>query len=216
MHARTDVLIADDEPEVVISVRHALDESLRLRVVAEAGDGDVAWEQIRVLRPEIAIIDIGMPRIDGIALTRRIRQHGLPIDVILLTVCDERSVFDTALELGVKGYLLKHYTGAEIRTCVEAVADGQHCASPPVVSHIINKTRLAAQSAADIALDTLTLQEAAIYRRIRQHKGSKEIASELGISVRTVDTHRLHICRKLGLHGNYGLHRHAGRDRGDT
>jgi DNA-binding NarL/FixJ family response regulator len=213
MRARTDVLIADDEPEVVVSVRHALEKSPRLRVVAEAGDGDVAWERLRALRPTIAIIDIGMPRIDGIALTRRIRHYGLPTDVILLTVCDEKSMFDTALGLGVKGYLLKHYTGTEIRTCVEAVADGQHCASPPVVSHIINKTRLASQSAADAALDTLTLQEAAIYRRIRQHKGSKEIASELGISVRTVDTHRLHICRKLGLHGIYGLHRHAGRGR---
>jgi DNA-binding NarL/FixJ family response regulator len=213
MQARTDVLIADDEPEVVVSVRQALEESPRLRVVAEAGDGQVAWERIRALRPQIAIIDIGMPGIDGIALTRRIRQHRLPTDVILLTVCDEKSMFDTALELGVKGYLLKHYTGTEIRTCVEAVADGQHCASPPVVSHIINKTRLAAQSAADAALETLTFQEAAVYRRIQQHKSSKEIANDLGISVRTVDTHRSNICRKLGLHGNYGLHRHAGRDR---
>jgi DNA-binding NarL/FixJ family response regulator len=213
MHARCDVLIADDEPEVVVSVRQALEESPRLRVVAEAGDGDVAWERLRALRPQIAIIDIGMPRIDGIALTRRIREHGLPTDVILLTVCDEKSMFDTALDLGVKGYLLKHYTGAEIRTCVEAVADGQHCASPPVVSHIINKTRLAARLAGDAALDTLTFQESAVYRRIQQHKGSKEIANDLGISVRTVDTHRANICRKLDLHGNYGLHRHAGRDR---
>ena len=213
MHARSDVLIADDEPDVVGSVRQALEESPRLRVVAEAGDGHVAWERLQALRPDIAILDIGMPHLDGIALTRRIREHGLPTDVILLTVCDERSMFDTALELGVKGYLLKHYTGTEIRTCVEAVADGQHCASPPVVSHIINKTRLAARSAADAALDTLTLQEKAVYRRIEQHKGSKEIASDLGISVRTVDTHRSNICRKLGLHGNYGLHRHAGKDR---
>ena len=213
MHARSDVLIADDEPEVVGSVRQALEESPRLRVVAEAGDGHVAWERLQALRPDIAILDIGMPHLDGIALTRRIREHGLPTDVILLTVCDERSMFDTALELGVKGYLLKHYTGTEIRTCVEAVADGQHCASPPVVSHIINKTRLAARSAADAALDTLTLQEKAVYRRIEQHKGSKEIANDLGISVRTVDSHRSNICRKLGLHGNYGLHRHAGRDR---
>ena len=213
MPARTDVLIADDEPEVVVSVRRALEESPRLQVVAEAGDGEVAWECIRTLHPKIAIIDIGMPRVDGIALTRRIRQHGLPTDVILLTVCDEKTMFDAALELGVKGYLLKHYTGTEIRTCVEAVADGQHCASPPVVSHIINKTRLAARSAADAALETLTLQEAAVYRRIEQHKSSKEIANDLGISVRTVDTHRSNICRKLGLHGNYGLHRHAGRNR---
>ena len=213
MHACTDVLIADDEPDVVLSVRRAVEESPRLRVVAEAGDGQVAWERISALHPNIAIIDIGMPHIDGIALTRKIRQHGLPTDVILLTVCDEKSMFDTALALGVKGYLLKHYTGTEIRTCVEAVADGQHCASPPVVSHIINKTSLAARSAADAALETLTLQEAAVYRRIEQHKSSKEIASDLGISVRTVDTHRSNICRKLGLHGNYGLHRHAGRDR---
>ena len=210
MSGPTRVLIADDDPEVRAAVRRALERSTRVRVVAEAADGAMAWEALQQHGVDIAILDIGMPGADGIALTRRIRERGLSIDVILLTVCDEQRMFDAALDLGVKGYLLKHYTGDEILTCVEAVADGEHCASPPVVSHIIRRTQRAAQPSTDDALDTLTLQEAAIYRRIRQHKSSKEIAADLGISVRTVDTHRSNICKKLGIHGNYGLHRHAG------
>jgi DNA-binding NarL/FixJ family response regulator len=216
MNSRTRVLIADDDPEVLAAVRRALDRSTRVRVVAEAVDGAAAWERLQQRQVDLAILDIGMPQIDGIALTRRIQQHNLPIDVILLTGCDEQRMFDTALELGVKGYLLKHYTRDEILMCVEAVANGQHCASPPVVSHIIARARRAAQASATDALETLTLQEAAIYRRICQHKSSKEIAADLGISVRTVDTHRSNICRKLGIHGNYGLHRYAGDDRSDA
>src|SRR3954469_13858578 len=102
MSERIRVLIADDEPEVRAGVRRAIERSSRLTVVAEARDGAIAWAYLQQLRPDIAIIDIGMPKIDGIVLVRRIRQHKLPIDVILLTVCNEQRMFDTALELGVK------------------------------------------------------------------------------------------------------------------
>jgi len=110
----------------------------------------------------------------------------------------------------MKGYLLKHYTGDEILTCVEAVAAGELCASPPVVTHIVERVQGHAERAPDVAIE-LTFQERAILRRIRQQKGSKEIADEMGISVRTVETHRSNICKKLGIQGNYGLNRYARR-----
>jgi DNA-binding NarL/FixJ family response regulator len=204
------IVIADDEAEVRQRVRRALDKSPRLQVVGEAENGAEAWECVTRLQPDIAIVDIGMPVMDGMALARRMRHAGLAVDVIFLTVCAEKAMFDAAIALGMKGYLLKHYTGDEILTCVEAVAAGELCASPPVVTHIVERIQGRAERAPDVAID-LTFQERAILRRIRQHKSSKEIASQMGISVRTVETHRSNICKKLGIQGNYGLNRYARR-----
>ena len=204
------IVIADDETDVRQRVRRALDRNPRLRVVAEAANGAEAWEYVTRLQPDIAIVDIGMPEMDGMALARRMRHAGLAVDIIFLTVCAEKAMFDAAIALGMKGYLLKHYTGDEILTSVEAVAAGEVCASPPVVTHIVERIQGQAERTPDVAVD-LTFQERAILRRIRQHKSSKEIAGEMGISVRTVETHRSNICKKLGLQGNYGLNRYARR-----
>lgn len=204
------ILIADDEAVVRQRVRRALERSPRLRVIAEASTGTEAWDHVTRLKPDIAIVDIGMPELDGMALARRMRHAGLAVDIVFLTVCAETAMFDAAIALGMKGYLLKHYTGDEILTCVEAVAAGELCASPPVVTHIVERVQVHAERAPGIAID-LTFRERAILRRIRQHKSSKEIAEQMGISTRTVETHRANICKKLGLHGNYGLNRYARR-----
>jgi DNA-binding NarL/FixJ family response regulator len=208
MSDRKRILIADDEAAVRQRVRRALERNPRLHVIAEAGDGAEAWEHLTRLRPDIAIVDIGMPVMDGMALARKVRRAGLAVDIVFLTVCAEKAMFDEAIALGMKGYLLKHYTGDEILTCVEAVAAGELCASPPVVTHIVEKMQGRAEREPDAAMD-LTVQERAILRRIRQQKSSKEIAEQLGISVRTVETHRANICKKLGIQGNYGLNRYA-------
>jgi DNA-binding NarL/FixJ family response regulator len=208
MSDHTRILIADDEVAVRQRVRLALERNPRLEVIAEAGNGAEAWEHLTRLRPDIAIIDIGMPVMDGMALARKVRRAGLAVDIVFLTVCAEKAMFDAAIALGMKGYLLKHYTGDEILTSVEAVAAGELCASPPVVTHIVERIQERAERAPDAAMD-LTVQERAILRRIRQQKSSKEIADQLGISVRTVETHRANICKKLGIQGNYGLNRYA-------
>ena len=137
MSDRKRIVIADDDAAVRRRVRHALETNPRFEVVAEAKDGAEAWEQVTRLRPDIAILDIGMPEMDGMALARRIRHGGLAVDVVFLTVCAEKAMFDAALAFGMKGYLLKHYTGDEILTSVEAVAAGELCASPPMVTHIV-------------------------------------------------------------------------------
>ena len=204
------ILIADDQAAVRLRVRLALEKNPRFEVIAEAADGAEAWEQLRRLHPDLAILDIGMPVMDGMTLARKVRRAGLAVDIIFLTVCAEKAMFDAAIALGMKGYLLKHYTGDEILTSVEAVAAGELCASPPVVTHIVERMQGHAERAPDVAPD-LTVQERAILRRIRQDQSSKEIAEQMGISVRTVETHRANICKKLGIQGNYGLNRYARR-----
>ena len=210
MSDRCDVLIADDHPEFRARLRRVLERRPALRVVGEAGDGTQAWELLTRLRPDIAILDIGMPGINGMDLARRMSQHRLPIAVIFLTVSNAPRLIDEAVSLDMRGYLLKSYTDDEILMGVEAVVAGERCASPPVVSHIIQTARRLSRGSQDpLTVDQLTAQEIAILRRIRQQKSSKEISAEMGISVRTVDNHCANICRKLGLRGNYALRRFA-------
>jgi DNA-binding NarL/FixJ family response regulator len=206
MGDRHDILIADDHVEFRVRLRQVLERSPALRVVGEAGDGTHAWELLTRLRPDIAILDIGMPGLNGMDLARRMRQRRLPTAVIFLTVSDAPQLIDEAVSLDMKGYLLKSYTDDEMLRGVQAVAAGERCASPPVVSHIIQTARRLSQGSQDpLTVDLLTAQEIAILRRIRQQKSSKEIAAEMGISIRTVDSHCANICRKLGLRGNYAL-----------
>jgi DNA-binding NarL/FixJ family response regulator len=202
------ILIADDQAEVRQRVRAAVEKNPRFQVIAEAADGAEAWELLTRLHPDLAIVDIGMPVMDGMTLARKVRRAGLAVDIVFLTVCAEKAMFDAAIALGMKGYLLKHYTGDEILTSVEAVAAGELCASPPVVTHIVEKMQGHAEREADGAME-LTVQERAILRRIRQNKSSKDIAREMGLSVRTIETHRANICKKLGIQGTYGLNRYA-------
>jgi DNA-binding NarL/FixJ family response regulator len=147
-------------------------------------------------------------------LRRALAQDGLVVvgeaEIAFLTVCDEVELFEQALEWDVKGYLLKDATAAEIARCVRAVAAGQNFVSPAMATYLANRARRIERFARALpALQRLTAQERVILARIAQHMASKEIAAELGISPRTVDTHRTNICQKLDLHGNHALSRFA-------
>lgn len=208
------IVLADDHPVFRDGVRRALAADSALQVIGEAGDGESAYELIRTLRPDITVLDIGLPVLDGCAVARRVRDERLPTSLIFLTVCDDFEVFDQALAWGVKGYLLKDATSAEILRCVRVVGDGQHFVSPAMTSYLVRRTERIEEFTRERAeLGRLTPQERLILRRIAMERQSKEIAAELGIAPRTVDAHRANICQKLGLHGNHVLRRFALRNR---
>ena len=210
------IVIAEDHPFFRDGLRSALTAVRTFRLVGEAGDGEAALDRIRELEPEIAILDIGLPRLDGVAVVRQLRQLQLPVEVVFLTVHDDEEMFEEALDLGVRGYLLKDCTAAEIVRCVDAVAAGQHYAAPAMTSYLVAKTRRIERFAGKIpGLDLLTPHERTILRRIAQEKTSKEIAQELGIAPKTVDTHRSNICAKLNIHGKHVLSRFGVRHRAE-
>jgi DNA-binding NarL/FixJ family response regulator len=210
------IVIAEDHPFFREGLKAALATMRTFRVVGEAGDGEAALECIQALEPEIAILDIGLPRKDGVAVVRRIRELRLPVEVVFLTVYDDEDMFEAALELGVKGYLLKDCTADEIVRCVDAVATGQHYAAPAMTTYLVAKTRRIERFAEQVpGLGLLSAHERAILRRIAQRKTSKEIAQEMGIAPKTVDTHRTNICAKLQIHGKHVLSRFAARHRAD-
>lgn len=135
------VVIAEDHPFFLAGLRAALDTETAVRVVAEATDGLTAYESIQSLRPDVAIVAVGLPKLDGVGLVRKIREERLPVEMIFLTVSDDEELFEAALEWGVKGYLLKDCTSAEVVRCVKAVAAGQHCASPSMTTYLVKKIR---------------------------------------------------------------------------
>lgn len=208
------VVVAEDHPFFRDGLRSALGSTPSLQLVAEASDGSSALEYIRALKPDLAILDIGLPKMDGLTLVRTVRQEQIPLKVIFLTVSDDSEMFREAIELDVKGYLLKECNDAELLRCVEAVASGHHYTSPAMTTYLVHKTRQTERFADSFpGLRLLSPKERAILRLIAQDNTTKEIAEEMGIALKTVDAHRSNICRKLELHGQHVLRRFAAHHR---
>lgn len=210
MESAIEVLIADDHPIVRQGLRQTIEAGAGLRVVAEAGDGREALARIKGLKPHVAVLDIQMPVLDGFGVARAVRAEGLPVGLVFLTVYRDEDIFNAALDLGVKGYVLKDSAVEDIVACVRAVAAGQHYASPALTSHLVSRGRRAAALVEERpGLAALTPTERQVLRLIADYKTSREIAAELFVSPRTVETHRNHICQKLGLRGSHALMKFA-------
>jgi DNA-binding NarL/FixJ family response regulator len=208
------IVIAEDHPFFRDGLKRALESEPGFTVVAEAGDGPTALEAIRTLSPHVAILDIGLPVMDGCAVVRAIRDERLRVEIAFLTIADDGELFEKALEWDVKGYMLKDCTDADIVRCVRAVSQGQHFTCPAMTTYLVNKTRRIESFVREApGLKRLTRQEQAILALVARDKTSKEIAEEIGIAQKTVDAHRSNICRKLEIHGNHALSRFAMRHR---
>jgi DNA-binding NarL/FixJ family response regulator len=206
MKAEIRVLIADDHPIVRQGLRQTIETDAKLKIVGEAGDGSVALEKIKALLPEVAVLDIDMPVMDGFAVAIAIREEDLPVAVIFLTIHREEELFQAAIDMGVKGYVLKDSATTDIIAGIKTVARGEPYISPSLSAYLINRRgRAEALVKEKPALADLTPMERRILKLIAEDKTSKEIAAELFISPRTVETHRTHISRKLDLHGSLAL-----------
>lgn len=206
MKAETTILIVDDHPLLRRGVRNVIAENPRFRVVAEASDGDEAIELVNELKPDIAIIDIDMPRLNGLELLRRLRQPSSTIQAVILTMYKEEDVFNAAMDLGAKAYVVKDNAANDIMAALEKVVEGDTYLSPVMLEAGKRRSDLVQ----DLLLhkpqiETLTPSERRILKLIGEDFTSKEIANLLHVSVRTVDNHRQNICRKLNLHGSHGL-----------
>ena len=210
MGAEIRVVLADDHPVVRQGLRQAIESDQSLKVVAEAGDGHQALELVKRLKPEIIVLDIDMPGLDGLAVARAIGEQDLGSEVIFLTIHREEDLFDAAISLDVKGYVLKDSALGDIVSGIKAVAAGQHYTSPALTTYLLNRQRRAASLAKERpGLRALTATERRVLVLIADYKTTKEIADELFISYRTVETHRTNICHKLEVHGSHALMKFA-------
>jgi DNA-binding NarL/FixJ family response regulator len=198
--------MADDHPMFRGGLRQVIESQPDLQVVHETGDGADALRAVRELKPNVAILDLDMPKISGLDLTAAIQREQMPTRVIILTMYREEDMFNEAMDLGVLGYVLKDSAADDILHCIRAVADGRHYLSPTVSGFLVNRhTRAESLRRAKPGLADLTPAELRILRLIARNKTSKEIADELELSTRTVDNHRFNICTKLQLHGVHSL-----------
>src|SRR5262245_37391394 len=210
MKTEIKVVIADDHPLMRDGLRRAIEVAANLKVVAEAGDGQTALDRILALKPDVAVLDIDMPVMSGFDVARALREQGVTTAIIFLTIHREEDFFNEALDLGAQGYVLKDSAASDIVTGIKAVADGQHFTSPAMTSYLVNRSRRATEFRRNKpTLNDLTPTERHVLRLIADYKTSKEIADELGVSHRTIETHRANISTKLELRGSHSLMKFA-------
>lgn len=204
-HNEISILIADDHPLLRKGLRMTIEADPNLKVVAEADDGAAALVEIERLHPKIAIVDVNMPRMGGFDLLRALNQQGPkapPVAVIFLTMHSDEEMFNEALDLGARGYVLKESAVNDIVSAIKAVAAGRHYLSAAISSYLVSRnTRAVTFAQQRPSLNDLTPAERRILRLIAANRSSKQIADELGISHRTVENHRTNICQKLEIHG---------------
>ena len=206
MKQEVTVLIADDHPLLRRGLRDVIGENSRFKIVGEASDGEEALRLLDSLRPQIAIVDIDMPRLNGFDTFREIRKLPAPVKVIILTMYKEEDMFNTAMDLGAKAYVLKENAANEIVIALEKVDAGEAFVS----TLMLEAGRRRSERVRDLLMnkpqiESLTPAERRILKLIGEDFTSKEIADRLKLSVRTVDNHRQHICNKLRLHGTHSL-----------
>jgi len=200
------ILIVDDHPVFRLGLHELIGRCSGFRIVGEASDGEEALRLIDILKPDIAIVDIDMPRLNGLEMVRAMRKVKNPVATVFLTMYRAEDMFNAAMDLGVKAYVLKENASDDILAALQRVAQNETFVSPSM-SDIGNRRSQRVQQLllSKPQIDELTSAERRILKLVAEDHTSKEIAELLGISTRTVENHRLNICHKLNVHGSHGL-----------
>jgi DNA-binding NarL/FixJ family response regulator len=196
------VMIVDDHPLFRQGLRQAIGGDSRFEVIGEADNGQTALNCILDLRPEVAVLDVNLPGLNGLEVAAALRAKKLRVSIVILTMLKDEQAFNKALNLGIHGYVLKENAAEEILNCIAAVSRNEAYVSPSLTDFLLRR-RSRAESLASHkpGLDDLTVAEKRILKRVALGKTTKEIAAELFISPRTVESHRANICEKLELIG---------------
>jgi DNA-binding NarL/FixJ family response regulator len=200
------IMIADDHPIVRQGLRQTIEEDAGLRVVAEAGNGREAVDAVSEHSPAVTILDVDMPVMNGFDAAREIRSNRLMTEIVFLTMHRDEDIFNEAIDLGAKGFVLKDSALTDIIECVKTVAANKHYASHALTSFLINRTRRALElTEKQPSISDLTPTERRVLKLIGQNFTTKEIGEQLFVSPRTVEKHRENICQKLNLQGSHSL-----------
>ncbi|MGC9348607.1 MAG: response regulator [Anaerolineae bacterium] len=191
------VLLADDHVLVRQGIRQFLEEAEDIEVVAEADDGAEALELISTAQPDVAVLDIRMPKVTGVEATRRIKQHYPDVKVLILTAYDEDPYIRALLQAGADGYVLKTARAEELVQAVQNVQRGLGALSPSVASKVIRDMAQNRPKGAAGQVEALTEREIEVLRLAARGMTNREIGQELDISHRTVQGHLANVYEKL-------------------
>ncbi len=187
------IYTADDHPALSKGLRDIINVEYGFQILGYSMDGETALREILDKEPDIAILDIEMPLLNGIEVVRKLKEHQSNTKVIFFTLYNERSFFLRAMDLGIRGYLLKDSAPEVIISCIKTVSTGGAYVSPSLSTYLVDR------HSQESILGVLSKQEQTIVKLIGQHKTSSEIADLLFISEKTVSNHRSNIGRKLKL-----------------
>lgn len=201
------VVIADDHALLRAGLKEVLSGDRSLAIVAECSNGVDAVNTIVSLQPDIAILDVDMPGKSGFEVAQEVRRARVPTRLIALTMHQEASFFNRAMDVGFLGYVVKEGTVADIQEAVKTVYSGRHYVSATLASLVLGRSQSTLPELTQVAL--LTQSEKRVLKLISENKSTKEIAEFLFISHRTVDTHRANIATKMGIKGAHALLRFA-------
>jgi len=205
---RIRLLLADDHTLVRGGIRALLEAAGGIEVVAETGDGREALELLIQFRPNVALLDIGMPGLNGLEVARRAAEQSPRTRVIVLSMHADATHVRQALKAGVAGYLLKGAAVAELPLAIAAVMRGETYLTPRISREVVEGYLREGSSEAE-PLEALTDRQREILQLIAEGKSTKEIAQALDLSVKTVETHRMRIMERLGIRDVAGLVRFA-------
>jgi DNA-binding NarL/FixJ family response regulator len=206
MEEKIKIIIADDHPIFRIGLKQIIENVPDYQITGEASDGQAVVELILKDNPDIAVLDIDMPNKNGLEVLRELSDKKLKTKFIILSLYNEKDMFNEAMDLGIMGYILKESVINEIIDCIRAVMQNKYYISSNISDLLVNRSLRARDfHRQNPSIDELTTTEKKILRLIAEKKTSKEIGEELHLSHRTIDNHRTNISNKLNLHGTHSL-----------
>jgi DNA-binding NarL/FixJ family response regulator len=201
------VLVADDHPVVRRGLQSCLARRESLKLVGEAADGDEALQKALELAPDVVLMDISMPRRDGLAVTAELRKAAPQIKVLVLSMHSNKEYLLRIIQAGAHGFISKEAPPEDLFRAIEAVYNGKTFFSPEIAQAAL--TQLVNNGGRKEPFAQLTAREREVLVLIAEGRSNKEIASHLGVGVRTVETHRERIMRRLDIHSVAGLTKFA-------
>jgi DNA-binding NarL/FixJ family response regulator len=198
MGLTTRVLLADDHSMFRDALRGVIESGGSAKVVAETGDGREAVELVREHRPDIAVLDLWMPRLSGEEATRQIVESGVKTRVLILSMHEDARPVRGAFRAGALGYVVKSAASSELLDAIAALLAGRTYVSPSVAHHLVSA--LDEEQRGEDPLASLTEREREVLQLIAEGLSTKEVATQLGVSTKTADSHRSSLMRKLGVH----------------
>lgn len=206
MNNKVKILIADDHPLMRQGIKWALEQNEEFNIIGEAEDGEKAFSLLKHHQPDVVTLDIEMPVMSGFEIARKILEEKIQTKIIFLTMYKDEQMFNEAIDIGAKGYVLKENAIDDIVECVKKVSQGSSYISPALSNFILNKNKNLRDMVESVpSIRSLTKTERKILKLISKNLTSKEIAESLFISIKTVENHRSNISRKLSLHGSHSL-----------
>ena len=202
------VLIADDHAIVRAGLRALIKAEADLELVGEATGGVEAIEKVKALQPDVLVLDLSMPDLDGIAATRKLKELQATCAILILTVHEDEALLREAIKVGSSGYIIKHAAEDELISAIRSVHRGEMYVHPKMIRSLIQTDAKVEKKSKEFH-ETLTGREEEVLILIVQGYTNRQVADELSISVRTVEGHRANLTEKLGVRSRVELLRYA-------